>query len=340
MKVVVDARMITHGGIGTYLQQLLMKLEHSSYECFPLLPEQMASSIYSVREQFELPFKIPSCDLFWAPHFNIPILPICAKQRIVTIHDLFHLDHLAQFSFSKRLYAKLMMAQAVRRADWMITVSEFSKKRLLTYFPEAKEKVEVIHSGCDHLSPLERKPVEGLSLPFFLFVGNLKPHKNLPIILEALQNWEGFDLVVAGKMEGFIHGVDRKALEKKYPSLKGRIHFLGKISDAELSWLYTHAEALIFPSLYEGWGLPPLEAMHLGCPVIASTAASIPEACGEAASYFDPHNVGELCEKIAELPKIRNRLIESGKKRATGFTWERTARQHFQLFDRLGSSRP
>lgn len=276
MKALIDARMIRSGGIGTYIQNLL---PHLSLEIAPL-----KAPIYSLREQLEFPWKIPACDLFFSPHFNVPLLPIRAKKRVVTIHDVFHLDHGMQM-------ARPLLKKA-SSSTHIITVSEFSKKRILHYFPKAN--VTVIHPGADHLLKIEPSPLD-VQKPFYLCVGSEKPHKNLNFVRKLVPN-----LVIA----------------------------TGDLPIENLVWLYRNARALIFPSLYEGWGLPPLEAMSLGCPVLASNAASIPEACGDAALYFDPKLPETLLEAISRLPKYRNRLIEKGRERSSLFTWKQTAKLH------------
>ncbi|NGX39157.1 MAG: D-inositol-3-phosphate glycosyltransferase [Chlamydiae bacterium] len=320
MKIVIDARMIHHGGIGTYIRGLLPHFTDCGHEVIPLFPEQFKTPIYSASEQIQFLQKIPRCDLFWSPHFNIPFLPVKAKRRAVTIHDLFHLDHLEQFSPVKKLYAKLALRKATLKSDLIITVSEFSKMRLLHYFPVAEAKIHVIHSGCDHLSSLDSEPVEELPSSFFLLVGNGKPHKNLQAVLKAMEHFPEMQLVITGKKE-------------KHP----RVHSVGRVSDGKLKWLYVHAQALIFPSLYEGWGLPPLEAMSLGCPVIASSAASIPEACGRAPLYFDPSSAQELCVAIEKLSSVREECVQKGYQRAGELTWEEAAKKHLQLFSTVAT---
>lgn len=322
MKKLVDARMQYSGGIGTYIQQIL---PHFDFENLSL-----SSSIYSIKEQWELYKKIPPCDLFWTPHFNAPLLPIQAKKRIVTIHDLYHLEHLDPF---KRIYAKILMKGAVQKADLILTISEFTKGKILRFFPGVEEKITVVPLGCNHLR--REQPIEGLPENFFLFVGNLKPHKNLSLVLDALSAFPEKHLVIAGQLEGFIHGENLSELKKRYSHMKDRVHFLGKVTDEGLTYLYMNAEALIFSSFYEGLGLPPLEAMNLGCPVLASNAASIPEACGEAALYFDPTKKEELIQAIQGLEKERKNLVIEGKKRAALYTWERSIEAHKEAFSTL-----
>lgn len=332
MKIVVDARMREHGGIGTYLTQILSEAEKGGWGWVPLT---FNTPIYSAKEQLALFWKAPRSDLFWSPHFNIPLLPLRSEALVVTIHDTYHLDHLDQFSTPKQLYAKLLFRAAVTRAQKIITVSQFSKSRLVHHFPQSAEKIEVIHSGCDHLPLQGKHPSWVPSAPFYLFVGHLKPHKNLRCVLQALQEHPLSHLVVVGQTSGFLHGVDLEKLKNEFPHLEKRVHFLGRISNDELSWLYQHAQGLIFPSLYEGWGLPPLEAMRLGCPVIASSAASIPEACGEAALYFDPRSFQELAARMDQLPRERAEWVQKGKARASAFSWAKTAQDHLAVFQKI-----
>lgn len=303
MKIVVDARMEQHGGIGTYLRSLRPHLESSSDEWVFLTPDRVSAKIYTLREQFDLPRAIEECDLFWSPHFNVPLRNVQARARVVTMHDVYHLDHFDEMSLAKRLYAKHFYKRAISLSDLVITVSHFSKERILFHFPEAEGKIEVIHSGCDHLE--EEEEMEGLPDDYFLFVGSSKPHKNFQAVQTAMQAIPEAHLVAAGMPP------------------------LGKVSDAKLKTLYKRAKALIFPSLYEGWGLPPIEAMRLGCPVIASNRASIPEACGDAALFFDPEKPEEL---VQCMKKVDRSLVEKGRARANELTWKRAAKKHLELF--------
>ncbi len=292
MKIAMDARMIHHGGIGTYIRNLLPYLD--------LKQSPLRSSIYTLAEQIELPVKIPRCELFWSPHFNIPLFPTKAQNHVVTIHDVAHLDWPG--ALVKRFYAKILLTRAVQMATRIITVSRFSKERILHYFPEGQDKITVIYPGADHLLGVTPEPME-VPTPFFLFVGSEKSHKNLSMIRKIIPN-----LFVVKD---------------------------GSLPIENLCWLYQNAEALIFPSLYEGWGLPPLEAMSLGCPVIAASAASIPEACGSAPLYFDPYSSEDLKKALINLPEQREELIAKGKEHAAKFTWKHAAEQHAQVFEKI-----
>ena len=311
----VDTRMLHHGGIGTYLRHLLPHLKNS----FTLHSISCRSHIYSINEQLHLPFSIPKTDLFWSPHFNAPILPIRARKRVVTIHDVYHLDHQRRFSQLKGFSVKILIKQAISKADAIISVSEFSKQRILHFHPEAETKITVIPPGADHLINVHPQKIEGLPERFYLYVGSEKIHKNFKILLEAFSQID-LPLVIVGKITPI--------------SLKN-LFFLHQVSDGELSWLYKNAEALIFPSLYEGWGLPPLEAMSLGCPVIASSFASISEACGKGALYFNPLHSHELLEQIHLLKERRRELVFEGRKRASELKWEEASQKHKDLFQRV-----
>lgn len=286
MQPIVDTRMSHHSGIGTYLSNLLPHIPHQK--------APLTAHIYSLIEQWQLA-RLPVSQLFWSPHFNVSLLRTQSEKQVTTIHDLFHLDW--SIPIYKKAYAKLLLSRAVHTSIQLITVSHFSKTRLLHHFPKASSKIHVIYPGADHLLNINPIPVPVTS-PFYLFVGSTKPHKNLALLKQLPINL-------------FI--VD------------------GSYSLGQLVWLYQNAEALIFPSLYEGWGLPPLEAMSLGCPVLASNSASIPEACDDAALYFDPTSLSSLKEALSQLPSHKKSLIAKGKKRSAGFTWEKAAEQHLQI---------
>jgi len=344
--LVIDARMILHSGIGTYLLNLLPHFMDSAFRVvligdpiklsfdpsLEILP--CDAPIYSYQEQITLPKLIPECDLFWSPHFNVPIPRTRAKARVTTIHDVFHLMFKKNFNFLQRTWAKILMKQAAT-SDQIITVSQFSKSEILKFFPNIEDKVKVIPLGVDKdlfsekISMMDEmvKIKYQIPTPFILFVGSCKPHKNLKRVVEAFKRIEGMiHLIIVGKRDPSFQIPDE------------RIQFLEYVQKEELASLYRQAKLLVFPSLYEGFGLPPLEAMSSHCATLVSSSASLPEVCGDAAHYVDPENVEEIKKGIEELiqnNELRERLIQKGQTRVNRFDWRETAVAHLKIFESI-----
>lgn len=322
----VDARLYDATGIGTHLKAILPFLKDFQITLlvnrrleYPHRQIEMASEMYSFQEQIELPRKIPSCDLFWTPHFNIPLSPIRARKRLVTIHDVYHLAHFSSLTVSQKIYAKLMINAALRYADYVMTDSLFSALEIEKYCFKPKNFGIVPSSAVLHPRGIE---VEGVPEKYILYVGNLKPHKNIERLIEAhALIKEAPPLVIVGKQFGKIE-------------LPPHVHYAGYVPDDALPALYARAELFVFPSTYEGFGIPPLEAMACGCPVVASKTASIPEVCGEAVEYIDPLSVSSIKQGIERLlhdPERRKELIRKGKEQIKVFTPEKSAQKFMEV---------
>jgi glycosyltransferase involved in cell wall biosynthesis len=349
--------MIGASGIGTYLSELLPRLIAARPRLgFTLLgPASVLNSlswtdaanvgiinldvpIYSVQEQIALPWRIPAgTDLFWSPHYNIPLA--WRGRLVVTVHDLAHLA-LPEFvgGAHRRAYARFMFGQVSRRASAIITVSDFTRTEFSRLLGTRGTKPEVIHSGVDP-SWFELPPsASPHSRPYLLYVGNAKPHKNLGRLLEAFRQLDSriqCDLLILGKNEGFLSGDGsvRAAADRLAP----RVQLLGALPQELLMQYVSHAEALVLPSLYEGFGLPPLEAMACGCPAIVSRVASLPEVCGEAAVYFnplEPSSIAQAILRVVEEPALRETLRCRGLERARQFTWESSAGKTLTILER------
>ncbi|MED4590148.1 glycosyltransferase family 4 protein [Priestia flexa] len=352
--LLVDARMIKSSGIGTYLENILLRIipMKKNFNVTLLGDKKILSemfpdtniihctcSIYSVREQIELNRKITKeYDLLWSPHYNIPFLT--STKTLVTVHDFFHLD-MPQFvsGINKKLYSKFMFKILARKASKVITVSEFSKSRALIHLGRNADcKVNVVYNGVGE-DWFEFRGEKKFNKPYILYVGNVKPHKNLRSLIKAyeiLQEDIKEDLVIVGKKEGFITGDD--SISDISEELANKITFTGYVGDEELKAWVKGAKALIFPSLYEGFGLPPLEAMACGTPVLTSHAASLPEVCEQAAIYFDPYDVEDMAKKIKETLQDEETLQVLSKKglaQATKFTWEKSVAQHLKVIESL-----
>lgn len=357
-QVLVDVRMIRNSGIGVYLANVLLLLKKESG--FKLLiaagddykgqkTSLLKSKIYSIKEQFEYLFRIPSVDIFWSPHYNAPLFPIRAKKKVVTIHDVYHLAYSHTLSPFQKMYARLMINAAVRLSDAIITVSAFSKGEIIKYTGCDASKITVIHNGVKQQTSVmdhnATKSKYGISQqPYLLFVGNVKPHKNLHTFLKAFAGlpkdlYKAYQVVIVGKKDGMITG-DPRLFNwiNETGDLSRKLTFTGIVDDEDLDTMYAGASLFVFPSLYEGFGLPPLEAMVNGCPVIAAASSSLPEVCGDAVLYFDPESSASIKEAIIKVLNNKttaDTLIAKGFARVPQFTWESSAALHKQLFERL-----
>lgn len=283
-------------------------------------------------------------DLYFQPNF-IP-LDIKAKKTVATVHDFafmapqpWHPKYRVEY-FAKNFKKNIM------RADRIITDSAFIKNEALGVLGVPQDKISAIPLGVDHEVFRKRDPNElrafkdqrGLSEPFILFVGTLEPRKNLRRLLEAYLDLpepvkKGYRLVLAGS-EGWNSDDLREILAK----MKDRVTYLGYLKTEEIACLYNLASLFVFPSLYEGFGLPPLEAMACGCPVVVSRAASLPEVCGDAAQYVDPEDARSISEgmhKVLSDEELRRRLSRAGEQRAQLFSWESAAKRTLAVFEEV-----
>jgi glycosyltransferase involved in cell wall biosynthesis len=347
--VCIDGRLIHATGIGSFLKNIFYGMGSIAQfkvsvlchkkDAKEFLPYSVVKSvipinapIYTIQEQCELPLKIPDCDLFWSPHFAVPIFPIRAKKRMTTIHDVFHLNPVAQLSFGKKLYAQLMYKAAIQLSCHVTTDSLFSQGELVTFCAIPLKKLSMIHLGVgSHFYKiLDKRKLDAFAkkynLPasYLLVVGNGKPHKNLNRLFTAFSQVSCDDFLV-------VVGCENKMSQDKF-------RFLGFIPDEEMPFVYSLAKALVFPSLYEGFGLPPLEAMACGCPVIASKAASLPEICGNAVEYVDPYSIESIkkgIECVLFSDMRRNELIEAGFRHIQKFSLQSSVDNYFLLINRL-----
>ncbi len=258
-----------------------------------------------------------------AVHFPLTLrIPPLAVPSAITLHDLQHLDLPGLFSRGERAFRALAYTRSARSARIVIVPSAFVRERASLRLGLAAEKLRVIHHGIDHerFSPSD-EPRE----PFLLYPARPWPHKNHARLYEAFtllrRDRPELRLVLTG---GGHRGLVPEGVELR-----------GEVSADELVSLYRRAAALVFPSLYEGFGQPPLEAMACGCPVACSNAASLPEVCGDAARFFDPLQPQAIAEAVAELLADPAPWVERGLARAAGFSWERSAAAHEAVYREL-----
>ncbi len=341
----IDCRMARMSGIGVYLRNLAplcmallrgqARFRLLGYDGAFAVPEGAAyeavsfdAPIYSIAEQARILPLLRGCDALWSPHYPIPVLS--RLPLAVTVHDAAHLALPDLFSGLQRLYARLMFQAVRHKAAEIMFVSEFSRQEFLRLAGAPRGGMSVVHNGVDDAwlgSPLADAPV---SPPYFLAVGNIKPHKNIRLLCRAFAAVAGkcdADLVLAGEYSGFR---SREASTESLAALcPGRIRFTGAVEQKELVSLVAGARALVFPSRYEGFGLPPLEALAMGVPVAASDIPPVREVCAEHARYFSPDSEEQLSERLLEIlalsPEERRSSGEAGRVHARQFTWDAAA---------------
>lgn len=307
-----------------------------------------------------------SLDLVHFPHFNVPVL--YRKKFVVTIHDLILVHYptirnttrSAFFYWFKFLIYRLVIASAINRAKHIITVSHFTKRDIIKHYPKAERKITVTYeaadSFCQYSGPRdEEKLLERLSLlcespvreeagtyrdiiePYFLYVGNAYPHKNLSVLFAAAKAFPKYRLVLVGKGDFFYKRLEEQARQEGLTN----VIFTGFLTDRELSSLYRYARCYIFPSLYEGFGLPPLEAMGRGAVVVASNRGSLPEILGDAARYFDPTDSAALVKVLEDLethPDKKDDLRRRGYNQAVRYHFRDMARDTREIYQNIGTN--
>ena len=346
MRLVIDARMLDHSGIGVYLSHVLPGIIE---RCAPLDPLVLASpeahdrakslvatkatvavwsaAPLSVRELLPPPHSGPGT-LWWVPHYNVPLFS--RAPLVATVHDVLPLSSAAgHWPLAKRLAVKSWIAAIRARARRVVCSSDFTRREVIRLARIDESRIDVVPLGVDIPGTVAPAPIDDGAKPYLLFVGLVKPHKNLSGLLRAFEAVSGeiaHRLIVVGRHTG-LRDVDSAALEQA-ARLAPRVELLEDIPRERLAALMAGAALLIQPSFYEGFGLPPLEAMAAGTPVLAASAGALPEVCGDAALYFDPASPREMAQRIREAlgdEGLRDRLRERGRERVRAFTWEACA---------------
>jgi len=308
---------------------------------------------YTFEEQFKFPRLLNKydLDLMHFPHFNVPIFYF--RKFVVTIHDLIliHFPTVRSSTLSPFLYwikflgYKTVIKSAIRRSSRIIAVSNFTKNDILANYKSVpEEKIEVTYEASEDfcmLSPNKDKEIlarYGIMKPYVMYVGNAYPHKNLErlvlVFKKLKKKKKDLKLVFVGNEDYFYRCLKEMVKKEK----AGGIIFVGYVPDYELDTFYHNAEAFVWPSLYEGFGLPPLEAMAKGTPVISSDHACMKEILESSAYYFDAENIDNMVssiEKVLENKNLRRELTDKGYKQIEKYSWKRMARETLEIYEKL-----
>lgn len=366
MKILTDVRLLARGGVSgieEYTRNLLSALlamdeenEHSffynGFRKHPLSSQlplanskvidwHLPNRIFDFSTRFlswPKVGKISGADLIFSPHFNF--LEKGDTPRVITFHDLSFLHHPYFFSWKQRAWHWLQNCRLqARRAEKIIAVSEFTRSDLVNTLGVPAEKIEIIYSGIsedfkiiDRFQPL-------IAEPFILYLGTIEPRKNIIALIRAFNlvkadsNFKNFKLILAGRKGWLYDNILREAHRSPY---RTDIVFWGSVSHEEKIQLYNAAKVFVYPSFFEGFGFPPLEAQACGCPVIVADRTSLPEILGQSAIFLDPWRIGDLAGAIKKSVSdsvLRRSLISAGLKNAKRFSWKDTAAKTLRLFN-------
>lgn len=379
MKILIDARFLgpEGTGIGRYTEKLLENLQvidqtndyyvvlrASNFDLFQPINPNFRKVIadarwYTVKEQLLIPKILLSIkpDLVHFPHFNIPVT--YTGKFVVTIHDLIKSDFASTSSstrvplvyWTKHFVYEQVVRLAVQRARQVIVPTNTIKEKVIKQLGTAESKINVTYEAADEkfFTWGEEKRVESGELevlrkyqvkkPFIIYVGNAYPYKNIDRLLEALKILpSNLSLVNPSARSVFYEKLADKARQE---GLSDRVVLPGFVPDEDLAVLYRAAEAYVFPTLSEGFGIPALEAMASKLPVVCSDIPVLREVCGDNALYFDPLNVRDIAQKITQVladKKLRETLISEGLERSKQFSWRKMAAQTLQIYEEAMTS--
>ena len=375
MKIIIDARMygLEHTGIGRYIINLINQIDKISFqsedknEYIILLRKKYFDSLifknksikkvladyshYSFKEQFLLPFQLfllkPNVVHF--PHFNVPFLWF--GKYVVTIHDLIKhqsrgiktTTHNPFIYWLKHIFYLFIVYSAVKRAKKVITPSKWWKNELIKIYNLTQDKVVVTYEGVDDKFKFKKESSSNvldkfkIKKPFVIYTGSLYPHKNADRLLEAIikinrEKKIKLNLVLVCARNFFLKRFEKKVKDKKAESL---VKLVGFVDDKDLVALYKEAEAFVFPSLLEGFGLTGLEAMSLGLPTICSSASCLPEVYGQAVAYFDPLDINDMVEKIIQVVSdddFKKCLTKAGFEKVKEYSWQKMAKETLMIY--------
>lgn len=353
MNIGIDARMYgpKHGGIGRYVQQIIAQFDArrpDEHIILFVLPEN-AKTIsvispdihivpvdipwYSLSEQIKLPniLKSHDIDIMLFPHWNIPVT--YNRPYIVVIHDLIMYHHSRREATTKSLLTynikhvlhKYVVRHAAHAAEHIIVPSQWTKQDVVKTLKVNTKDVTVVYEGITAMPPVKKQTPD---TPYFLYVGSAYPHKNISGLLNAweafLKQESGYNLIIAGKQDRFL---ERLVHSKQYKQSK-KVEIIPNPTDDQLGALYAQASAFVFPSLIEGFGLPPLEAMQYHIPIVSSSRSCMPEILGEAAIYADPDDARAFAQAMQTAVSdegVRQEIIRQGYTEIKRYHWDKTA---------------
>jgi glycosyltransferase involved in cell wall biosynthesis len=375
MKIAFDVRKLNDFGIGTYIRNLILNLSKldRENEYWLIASEREKSELGTLPPNFSFVYDQSQEGAFWndivlpyilrqrgvqvlhTPHFHVPRFLRC--KSIITIHDCVHILF-PNYASSKAAYDQACKTtrRAIRQSSHILVVSETTQRDLMRLFSVSEDKITVAYNAIDERAVLDsgledqKRVLERYQIqdPFLLYAGNIRPHKNIARLIEAFsvlkselketEKWKNLKLLIIGD-ELSKHQVLRRTVIRS--GVQHDVRFFGFVPYDTLKVFYKSAEIFVFPSLYEGFGLPPLEAMANGTPVLTSNISSLPEVVGDAAVLVNPENVFEISKELKHLlfdTNMREELIAKGLKQARRYSWQKCAELVLRTYQKVVNS--
>lgn len=338
--IYINGRFLTQNmsGVQRFAEEISLQIEHIRDDVVFLVPDIKAIKKPSLLKRINVE-EVPGLKGHLWEQITLPLYllrrkspllinlcntaPVFYSHQLVTHHDITYLKYPKSFPFSFRLLYRIISPLIIRNSKQVITVSQFSRSEIASRYRCPDEKIKIIYNA---VSDIFKPPKELASHPdkqrYLLAVSSTNYHKNFHGLIDAFSDANlDIDLKIIG---GSADVFSKLELKRNHP----RIHFVGRVNDDELVKLYQHATAFVFPSFYEGFGIPPLEAQACGCPVISSNTASMPEVLGESVLYFNPESKRELINALRLIvtdAELRAQLVEKGFKNTERFSWAKSA---------------
>ncbi len=342
MKILIDGRVLAHNnisGVQRYAQEIVKALKKETRDIEVAIPKFKNRYYQQIWEHTLLPWYARDYDLLFCPSNIAPIYLPKKIKLIVTLHDIAFIDFSNQYSFIFRKYYQFLVPKNLKRADFVITISNFSKNRILKEFPFLTNKFKTIYHGVSSFfSTTQQKKQD-----YVLYVGTMNEIKNFQSILQIFLTHQFKNRYLKMILPGFATFSCESKVAKLIEQAKKskNIEIIEKVDQNRLKQYYQNAKLFVFPSYHESFGLPVLESMACGTPVIVSKTTALSEVGGDAVVYCDPYDINDIKEKIEMVlsdENLQQEMIEKGLKRVKEFTWEKSAKEHLRVFQEVLNS--
>lgn len=351
-KIAVDARPLSHPqtGIGVYLKELLTRLIpdskhdwylysdrpfewHSQFQQATIRTSHSQTAVGGVATaQIRFPkwAKRDQCDLFWSPRHHLPLVLPASIASVITLHDLVFLEHPETMTFGGRNLERLLTPRSLNKSRAIITTTQSTLDSLTKNFPDQTSKAHTIHLSSSLHTVVPQQDTDPIDAPYALYCGSLEPRKNLDRLIRAF--------LTARTQRGIKHklvivsggGWNSETTQRLIRQQASWIHYLPNTSEARKAHLYQHCDFVALPSLYEGFGIPIVEALKMGKPLLTANCSAMPEIAGDAAEYVDPTSTNSIIAALETLclnSKRRDQLAENAASRASNYSWEQCSKQ-------------